>query len=332
MDWTKGFSASFHMELVDPVTWRNVERVEITAGAVSRTPDGLRQSADITCLDFAPDRERWVRVYLDAAQDDDVEHVPLFTGLGSVPSEQMDGMRTIFPLVCYSVLKPAEDVSLSRGWFAPEGRNGAEVIADLLSVTPAPIEVEDDAPTLTQSVIAEDGENRLTMANKILETINWRLRIDGDGTITICPPAAEISATFGTDRDVIETQLTKTKDWFDCPNIVRAVSDGAVAIARDDDENSMLSTVTRGREIWLEEKNCDLNSGESLEQYAQRRLSEAQAFAYKVQYSRRFDPDVNVGDLVRLHYPGHDLMDVFTVISQSISLGHGARTEEEVQK
>lgn len=332
MDWTKGFSASYYMQLVDPVTWRDVERVEITAGSVSRSPDGLRQSADVTCLDFAPDRERWIRVYLDAAQAGDVVHVPLFTGLGSVPEEQMEGMRTTYPLSCYSVLKPAEDVSLPRGWFAPAGRNGAEVIAELLSVTPAPVVVTDGAPSLSQSIIAEDGENRLTMTNKVLAAIAWRLRIEGDGTITVCPPATEISATFGQDRDVIETQLTKTKDWFGCPNVVRATSGGLTAIAIDDDEDSMLSTVTRGREIWLEENSCDLNSGESLEQFAQRRLREAQAYAYTVQYARRFDPAVNVGDLVRLHYPGHGLMDTYVVISQSIELSHGARTDEEVRK
>lgn len=332
MDWAKGFSSSYYMTLVDPTTWRDIERIEITDGNISRTNEGLRQSADVDCTDFNPDRERWIRIYLDAAQEGDVVHVPLFTGLSSVPEQSIDGSRVQYPLTCYSVLKPAEDILLQRGWFAAESFNGAEVVRDLLSVTPAPIIVEPDAPALSQSIIAENGENHLTMANKVLAAINWRLRISGDGTITVCSMPEEVSSTFGLDNDVIEPKLTRKADWFSCPNVFRAISDDMTAVARDDAEDSMLSTVSRGREIWVEESNCDLNDGESLEQYAQRRLEELQAVAYSVRYTRRFDPEVLVDDLVRLHYPGQNLMDEYTVISQDINLGHGARTSEEVQK
>ena len=330
IDWSKGFSASYYMTIVDPASWRDLERVEITGGTISRTGSGLRQSADVECTDFDPEREQWVRVYLDVAQAGDVAHVALFTGLSSVPERAINGNRTRYPLTCYSVLKPAEDVLLQRGWFAPSGVNGAELVADLLSVTPAPVTVEVNAPSLAQSIIAENGENRLTMTNKILAAINWRLRIEGDGSITICPQASELSGTFGLDNDVIEPKLTRRADWFSCPNVFRAISGSMTAVVRDDSEDSFLSTVSRGREIWMEEK-CDLNSGESLEQYAQRRLQEEQAVAYSVQYARRFDPKILVGDLVRLHYPAQNLMNTYVVTRQSIDLSYGARTSEEVQ-
>lgn len=332
MDWNKGFSARYYLTVVDPTTWRDIQRVEITGGSVSRVSTGLRQSADVDCTEFDPERELWVRVYLDAAQAGDVAHVPLFTGLTSVPERSMDGNRTKYPLACYSVLKPAEDVLLQRGWFAPQGFNGAEVVTDLLSVSPAPVEAEGGAPALSQSIIAENGENRLTMAEKVLAAINWRMTIDGDGTIHLCPAPTEISGTLGVDNDVVEPQVTLKADWFSCPNVFRAISGDSIAVARDDDEDSLLSTVSRGREIWREESSAQLNDGESLEQYAQRRLQEEQAYAYSVRYNRRFDPGINVGDLVRLHYPGHGLMDDYTVISQSIELGLGARVSEEVQR
>lgn len=331
MDWSKGFSASYYMTLVDPVTWRDLERAEITGGTITRTESGLRQAADVDCTDFDPDREQWVRIYLDAAQAGDVAHEALFTGLSSVPEQSIDGTRINYPLTCYSVLKPAEDVLLQRGWYAPAGINGADAAADLLSVTPAPITVEENAPALSQSIIAEDGENRLTMANKILEAINWRLRIGGDGTVTICPMPTEASGTLGLDNDVIEPKLVRRADWFACPNVFRAVSGSLIAVARDDSD-SALSTVNRGREIWMEETDCDLNSGESLELYALRRLRELQAVAYSVQYTRRFDPRILAGDRVRLHYPAQGLTDTFMVLNQTIDLGHGAKTSEEVQR
>lgn len=320
------------MTLVDPVTWADKERVEITDGTISRTDTGLRQSADINCTDFDPEREQWIRIYLDAAQVGDVAHEALFTGLCSVPEQSMDGTRTEFPLACYSVLKPAEDVLLRRGWYAPAGFNGAELAADLLSVSAAPVVVQENAPSLAQYIIAEDGENRLSMANRILTAINWRLRISGDGTITICPRAAEISGVFGLDNDVIEPKLVKRADWFSCPNVLRAVSGDLTAVARDDREDSALSTVNRGREIWKEETSCDLNKGESLAQYAQRRLRELQSVAYSVRYTRRFDPQVLPGDMVQLRYPPQGLTDTYQVTSQTIDLGYGARTSEEVQR
>ena len=332
MDWSKGFSAEYYMTIVDPVTFLDTERVEITGGTISRTGSGLRQSADIQCVDFDPSRECWVRVWLTAAQEDDVARVPLFTGLATAPGVEMDGMRAKYPVECYSVLKPAEDVLLPRGWFAGAGFNGAETVADLLSVSPAPIEAEDNAPILSQHIIAESGENRLTMANKILTAINWRLVIEGDGTIRICPMPLDVSGIFGVDNDVIEPRISLTSDWFGCPNVFRAVSGELSIEARDEDEDSVLSIPTRGREIWKEETSCKLNDGESLEQYAARRLAEEQAVAYSVKYSRRYNPNINVGDLVRLHYPSVGLMDIYTVKTQHINLGYGARIEEGVVK
>lgn len=332
MDWSRGFSASCYAMLVDPATWRDTQRVEITGGSVSRSSTGLRQSADLACREWQPTRERWVRVYLDAAQAGQSEHVALFTGLTSVPETAIDGNRTSYPVACYSVLKPAEDILLPRGWFAGEGLSAGDIMAELLSVTPAPVSVAEGAPALRQAIIAESGENRLTMTEKILSAIGWQLTIDGDGTIRIGPPETEIRAVFGVDNDVVEPQVSLKADWFACPNCFRAIYGDQTAEARDDDEDSMLSTINRGREIWAEESGVQLGDGEGLEQYAARRLRELQAYAYTVRYDRRFDPAVNVGSVIRLHYPGQNLMDEYRVTAQSITLGLGARTSEEVQR
>lgn len=331
MDWSKGFSASCYMTIVDPVSWRDIRRVEIEGGSVSRSISGLRQSADITCTDFDPDREQWVRVYLDAAQEDDVARVALFTGLASVPERKTDGSRTEYPLACYSVLKPAEDILLERGWYAMAEQRAGDVISTLLSVLQAPVTVEEGSPRLIRSIIAEDGETNLSMTEKILTAIGWRLRIEGDGSIEVCPADSEPRAVFGDGYDVIEPQLSMKKDWFACPNVYRAISGDRAAVARDDSEDSMLSTAARGREIWMEDRDCQLSDSEGLEQYAERRLAEEQAFARSVRYRRRYDPAVTAGDLVRLHYPGQGLQADHTVVSQSIMLGLGASVDEEVQ-
>ena len=102
------------------------------------------------------------------------------------------------------------------------------------------------------------------------------------------------------------------------------------AVARDDSEVSALSTVVRGREVWMEETNCDMNDGESIEEYALRRLKEEQARSTAISYSRRFLPDIGPGDLIKLNYPAQSLQGVYKISEQTIELGYGAKMTEEV--
>lgn len=331
MDWSKGFSASYYMAIIDKRTWNDASRREITGGSISRSGSGLRQSADIDCPGYEPGTEQWIRVWLDVRQNGAAEHVAVFTGLACSPSIKRDGNIKEIPLECYSVLKPADDVMLQRGWYIAAGMNGAQMAASMLQeVIPAPVIVGGSSPALQQAIIAEDGETVLSMVDKILDAIGWQLRIDGMGTVTLREISDEPVATFGTDYDIVETEIQIEQDWFDCPNVFRAVSDDMTAIARDDSENSPLSTVTRGREIWMEETNCDMNDGESIEEYSIRRLKEEQQKSTRITYNRRFHPDVMTGDMIRLNYPAQELQGNYRVSDQTIQLEHGARTEEEV--
>lgn len=330
MDWSKGYSTSFYLSILDPVTWRDTERIEITDAGVSYTNTGLRSSASISSRNYDIGREQWVRLWAMIEQESDTAHVPLFTGLATSPETQVNGIIKSYPLECYSVLKPAEDILLPRGWYATEGADGASVIHDLLKVTNVPVIVDPYSPRLSQTIIAEDGESNLTMADKILQAINWRLKISGDGTIMICSQATDPTTVFGLDCDMIEPSFKVTKDWFSCPNVFRAVSGDTYGIARDDAEDSLLSTVNRGREIWAEESDCKLNASETLGEYAKRRLKELQVTEAVIPYTRRFHPEVYVGDVVSLQYPEQGLNGDYKVLSQKIDIGTGIRVSEEV--
>ena len=330
MDWSKGYTASYYAYIIDPKTWRETTRLQITEGSLSRTNEGLRDSADITVINYN-DAEQYIRIYLDTKQNGAASHVPLFTGLTSAPTKDIDGILKSNDLECYSVLKPAEDVLLQRGYYVPAEINGGLIVKDLLSVSPAPVEILGDPPTLQRSIIAEDGENHLTMADKVLTAMNWRMRILGNGTIQILPMATDATRTFDPlSVDVLEPRLKITRDWYQCPNVFRAISDDLVAVARDEAKTSPLSIENRGREIWAEESNVSLNSNESLAEYAMRKLKELQQIDTTANYTRRYDPDVLVTDLVRLNYPEQNLQGLYRITSQKITLGYGCTTEEEV--
>ena len=333
MNGSKGFTARYYATTVDPLTWRDGQVFNITGGSIKLTEDGLRESADIQTKDFDPYAEHWVRIYLDARQDDEEpELVPLFTGLASLPNKTYNGRKQSSAVQCYSVLKPAEDVLLPLGWYANAGTNGARLIYELLSeVIPAPISIDGVSPAIDQTIVAESGETRLSIVDYILTIIDWRLRIDGRGEITICPAAAEPVAEFDADSyDVIGLDVTVENNWYDCPNVFRAISDDVMAIARDEDPNSRYSIQNRGREVWMEDTGVSLSTNETIGQYAQRRLKEEQLLGYNLSYDRRFHPLVRPSDFVSVRYPEQDISGVFEVISQTISIEYGAKVNEEV--
>lgn len=332
MNWNKGFKATYYASFVDPNSWRDTERFKLTGGSVKRSDSNLMNSADLSCKDYDQTTERWVRVWLNAEQSGAYSHDAIFTGLAIAPEKDFEGSRVSKPLTCYSVLKPAQDILLPLGWYAPAGVSGAQLVKQLLSEgTPAPIVVDGISPPLSQYIVAEENENRLSMSLKILNAIGWRLRIDGMGEITVCGLATSPSARFDPlENDSIEPKLKLVNDGFSCPNVFRAVMDDTSAEARDDSEQSPLSVPVRGREVWKEERDCNLNADETLAEYAQRRLKEEQRSYLAVSYTRRFRPDVVASDLVQLHYPAQGLEGLYYVSSQSISLSYGASTAEEV--
>lgn len=328
MDWSKGIEAKYYGSFIDKDTWRDMERFEITGGSIKRSTGDLIESADIECKNYTHG-EQWIRIWMDARQNGATEHIPMFTGLATSPEDSVNGNLVSNSLECYSVLKPLQDILLPRGWYAPQGA-GETVVRDLLSKTPAPVYVEENTPRLKQNIIAEESETYLSMLQKVILALDWRIRIKGDGTVQVVPYPKEISGKFSVDYDTIKPEFSRNYDWYKCPNVFRAVSGDDSAVAIDDSIDSPLSTVNRGREIWSEETSCNLNIGETLYEYAQRRLKESQMVATKVSYDRRYDPNILVTDYVTIDYA--QIKGTYCVTSQSIEIGYGANTTEEAIK
>ena len=330
MNWANGYIAEYYATKIDPATWRDLERIEITGGTVKREAEGLRDSAQIYCDKYPQGIENWIRIYLDVKQGGSNEHVALFTGLATSPSKDMNGVIETSAVECYSVLKPASDIYLLRGWYAPAGVQGGKVIKDLLSELPAPIEVADNSPALSSSIIAEDAETKLSMVEKVLTAINWRLRLTGDGRLHVEPKPLEAIATFDPlEYDVLETEIHVAADWFSAPNVYMAIDNDITAIARDDSVKSELSTVNRGREVWAQ-GTANLADNQTIEQYAKEMLKQAQTVKQSATYNRRFMPDILPSDIVRMRYPKQGVDGLYTVKSQSITLSYNATTNEEI--
>lgn len=334
IDWSRGITARYYASIVDPSTWRDTSNVEIISGSIKYTNSGVRGSADLECAVIDHDNEYWIRIYLEARQGGVGELVPLFTGIASIPDITYNGRLHNSKIQCYSPLSTAEKIYLPLGWFARAGSSGGSVIKDLLyEYIPAPLIIDDGSPALTQDVIAEKNETRLSMVDKILEAINWRIVLMGDGTIHAIPKETnQISASFDHEfNDMFEMNVTISNNWYDIPNVYRAVGSGISSVAKDEDPNSRFSIQNRGREIWMQETDCILNNGEKISQYASRKLKEAQVVYKSVDYTRRFEPNIHVSDKVYLNYPEQNINGIFTIESQDINLKYAGQVSEQVK-
>lgn len=332
MQWNKGYKAVFYATTVNKKTWAdNNERVEIIDGSIDRESTGLRGGADITS-DAEGYNERLIRIYLDAVQGSDISHNAIFTGYAVSPTLDVEGTLKTQKYSCYSVLKPADDILLERGWYAPLGANTEALMRDLLSDTNAPFPpVNGNAPVLESYIVAEDNETKLTMVDKILKIIGWELIVTGNGEIVMRNKSIKADVIFDpATNDIVEPSFSITHDWYEVPNVLRVTMDDVSAIARDDSETSIYSTVNRGREIWQQESAAALASGDTLADYAKRRLKELQTVGTQASYTRRFLPDVNVGDVARIRY--ESLSGLYRIIEQKITLGHNLTTSETVER
>lgn len=331
MQWNKGYKAVFYATTVNTKTWAdNNERVEIIDGSIDRESTGLRGGADITS-DAEGYNERLIRIYLDAVQGSDISHNAIFTGYAVSPTLDVEGTLKTQKYSCYSVLKPADDILLERGWYAPLGANTGALIRSLLDVTQAPFTIEGDPGSLENYIVAEDNETRLTMVDKILRIMGLDLIVTGAGEIILRPRKVNADVIFDpATNDIVEPSFSITHDWYEVPNVLRVTMDDVSAIARDDSETSIYSTVNRGREIWQQESAAALASGDTLADYAKRRLKELQTVGTQASYTRRFLPDINVGDVARIRY--ESLSGLYRITEQKITLGHNLTTSETVER
>lgn len=327
MNWNRGYTAVYYITEVDPITWSDKNKHQITGGSLSLRSSDTRESAQIDCVNYKPDGEVWIRAWLDARQGDNIEHVPIFTGLAVSPKTKYQGRLATCPLECYSVLQPAKDIWLQRGWYAPVGVRGGTIIKQLLSVTPAPVIVHGQTPELKDSLIAEDGESMLSMTEKILNAIGWRIRISGNGEIHLMEKSNGPVKRFGQSYDILEKSVEIETDFYSCPNVFIAIDDDVSGIAKDN-SGGQFSIQARGREIWKGDTDCKLSENETVAEYALRKLKELQHSSVTLGYSRRFDPDVRVGDVVYIQYPAQGVDGKYEVQSQSIELGYGATVQE----
>lgn len=339
MDWTRGYTATWRVFEVNVDTWADGGLLSnITSASISRDCTGgtpLLESGSIKLdapvgEDFT---ERYLRIVMTANQDGQAERVDIATLLCSSSSGSIDRGYDAQDLEGHSVLYPASTRLLTRGTYVPAGTDGVAWAADMLrQACRAPIEPQ-GAFTLEDSIVFDIGTSYLECVWMVLDAGGYCMQIEGDGTVNILPlPATPGLVLDGAGAQLITTGIDYTRDWAETPNRYVAVDGENIAEIVNDDPNSPTSTVARGYFIDEVDTSPVRVNGESLQQYAIRRLEELSTIPDERTYTREYAPGVYPFSLVRGTLADVSIEGDLRVKTQSLECGRGILVTEKAER
>ena len=139
------------------------------------------------------------------------------------------------------------------------------------------------------------------------------------------------------NSSILQPNIEMTQDLYGIPNAVEVIYSTNkkyfYAKVTNDDPNSPISTVSRGREILYREMNPSTignPSQEQLEDYAKRLLRELSSLEYRVTYTHAYCP-VRIGDCVMINYTRAGIKNIKAkIVSQKIECIPGCPVTETV--
>jgi hypothetical protein len=347
---------TFEYYTVDPGTWGDDKKLDnVKTSTVNR--DSTVETLGSATLNVTQSvGESYVRIYLIAIQNGITTKVPLATVLVQTPSSSFNGKIRDVTMDAYTPLIELKENPPPIGFSIPKitkatDEDGNEVIIkanimdqafDLTSEqTRAPVVKPSCTEELNNDFVANTEDTWLTFITDLIACAKYKFDLDEMGRILYVPEQDTASLqpvwtyTDGEDS-IMYPDLTMDHDLYDVPNVVEVVytNGGNTYTARvvNDDENSPVSTVNRGREKLRRIVNPDMGgipSEEQVKQYAEQTLRNLSTLEYTITYTHGYCP-VRVGDCVRINYSRAGLTDIKAkVISQSIKCEPGCPVTEK---
>lgn len=334
IDWTRGYTSRFTAYEVDGSTWAETAVIGRVASAdVDRTASGLLESGSlsITVDVLGGFQERYVRICMDAEQDGRTERVDVATLLCASEGGTANHGVDFLDVQGRSVLYPAsvrKVHDLGNDPYAPMGCDGAAYAGALLSkCVAAPVHV-DCGFTLGTSIVHDLSDSYLDAAWAVLGAGNCTVQIDGRGEVHVIEMPSEPDPEVGAvTASSLMPGIEHGSDYSSIPNRYYAASGSTATVAVNDDPNSPTSTVSRGYFVDFRDESPKPVGGETLAEYARRKLAEKSVAKDTRKYKREFRPGVYVGSLLDVSMGGEPV--VTRVERQSLAIGHGIVVTEE---
>lgn len=342
-NWTESMTQTFEYYIVDPGTWKDIKQIfSITPGSTINRDVSVETlgSATINSTDIL--EECYVRIYLITIQNGVKEKHPLGTYLIQTPSSMFDGKIKSVSMDGYTPLLELKENPVSLGYFIQKEENIMNIAYRLIREhARAPVVNVSDSTTLFSDFVANTDDTWLTFISDLISNAKYRFDLDELGRILFTPKQdTETLQPVWTYDDgnssILYPSINLEKDIYGIPNVVEVIysngMDSYYSRIVNDDPNSPLSTINRGREIIHRVTDPGLSgipTESQIKEYAESLLKELSTLEYTISYTHGYCP-VRIGDCVRLNYEKAGLVNIKArVISQSIKCESGCPVTEK---
>lgn len=341
-DWLQSMQQTYEYYIVDPGTWKDVKLLDnVKSCTINR--DSSAETLGSATIDVTESLgECYVRVYLVTVQNGVKERHPLGTFLIQTPSSSFDGKIRSVSMDAYTPLLELKENPPPLGYSLLKGSNVMDYAYRLCREhARAPVVKTECTTELHYDFVANTDDTWIIYISDLIANAKYHFALDELGRILFAPKQDTASLqpvwTYTDDNSsILLPEMSLDHDLYGIPNVVEVVYsnefDTYHARAVNDDPNSPISTISRGREIVHRVTNPELSgipTQRQVDEYAAQCLRELSSVEYTVSYSHGYCP-VRLGDCVRLNYSRAGLTDVKAkVISQSIKCTAGCQVDEK---
>lgn len=341
-DWLSSMQQTFEYYVVDPGTWRDSKLLDnVKSCTVNRDSDASTLGS--ATIDISESLgECYIRVYLITIQNGLKEKHPLGTFLIQTPSSSFNGKTRDVSIDAYTPLLELKENQPPIGYSLLKGEN---IMATVYRLTRenarAPVGYTECSTNLFNDFVADTSDTWLSFLSDLMKNAKYTFDLDEMGRILFSPEQDVASLqpvwTYNDDNSsILYPELEMEHDLYGIPNVVEVVysngSDCYYAKVVNDDDNSPISTVNRGREIVYRATNPELvgdPTENQINEYAEQLLRNLSSLEYTITYTHGYCP-VRVGDCVRINYSKAGLNNIKAkVVSQSIECTPGCPVTEK---
>lgn len=341
-DWLSTMQQTFEYYVVDPNTWKDMKRLN-NVKSCSITRDSELETLGSATIDMEDSiGECYVRVYLITIQNGLKERHPLGTFIIQSPSSAFNGKTKTITMDAYTPLLELKESPPPLGYSILKGANVMDEAYRLVREhARAPVVKTDNTTTLFFDFVANTDDTWITFLRDLISNAKYAFDLDELGRILFAPKqdTASLQPVWEYNDDnssILCPEVTLSHDLYGIPNVVEVIysvgSSHYYSRVVNDDENSPISTVNRGREIVHRVTNPSMvgdPTENQIDEYAEQLLRELSTLEYTLSYTHGYCP-ARVGDCVRLNYNRAGLTNVKAkVISQNIKCSLGCQVTEK---
>ena len=341
-DWSKSMQQTFEYCIVDPGTWKDIKKLD-TVKSCSITWDSDTDTLGSATIDATDTLgECYIRVYLVTIQNGLRERHPLGTFMVQTPSSTFDGKIRTVSMDAYTPLIELKEKQPPLGYSILKDANIMDMAYQLTAENlRAPVVRTKNADKLYYDFISETDDTWITFISDFIANAKYSFGLDELGRVLFVPAQDTASLqplmTFDdSNSSILYPEISMDHDLYKLPNVVEVIySNGSkhhYARAVNNDANSPISTINRGREIVYRETDPSFAgepTDDQIDAYAQQLLRKMSSIEYTISYSHGYC-GVRLGDCVRLNYKRAGITNVKAkIISQSIKCEPGCPVTEK---